>query len=58
MCSNWVAEEFGCLAMTLEQPFKDTVDTPDLVHGWSPERCRKLGESSLNAIFSIVDTLS
>ena len=58
MCSNWVAEEFGCLAMTLEQPFKDTVDTPDLVHGWSPERCRKLGESSLNALFSIVDTLS
>ena len=33
-----VGEEFGCLAMTLEMPFKDTVDTPDPVKGWSPER--------------------
>ena len=57
MCSNWVAEAFGCLAMTLEQPFKDTADTPDPVHGWSPERCRKLGASSLDALFAIVDTL-
>ena len=57
MCSNWVAEAFGCLAMTLEQPFKDTADTPDPVHGWSPERCRKLGASFLDALFAIVDTL-
>ncbi len=57
MCANWVAETFGCLAMTLEQPFKDTIDTPDLVQGWSPERCRKLGESCLDALLAVVDKL-
>jgi murein tripeptide amidase MpaA len=57
MCSNWVAEAFACLAMTLEQPFKDTADTPDPIQGWSPERCRKLGASCLDALYAIVDTL-
>ena len=57
MCSNWVAESFGCLAMTLEQPFKDAADTPDAIQGWSPERCRKLGASCLGALFEVVDTL-
>ncbi len=57
MCSNWVAETFGCLAMTLEQPFKDAADTPDAIQGWSPERCRKLGASCLGALFEVVDTL-
>ena len=57
MCSNWVAETFGCLAMTLEQPFKDAADTPDPVQGWSPERCRKLGASCLDALHSVMDVL-
>jgi murein tripeptide amidase MpaA len=57
MCSNWVAETFGCLAMTLEQPFKDAADTPDPVQGWSPERCRKLGASCLDALYSVMDVL-
>lgn len=50
MCANWAAAEFGCLSMTLEMPFKDTVDTPDLEQGWSPQRCRHLGSA-------VVDTL-
>ncbi|MBW8189605.1 hypothetical protein K0504_01040 [Neiella marina] len=51
VCTNNIAERFDCLAMTLEMPFKDTVDTPDYEQGWSPERCMRLGEASLNAMY-------
>ena len=57
MCSNHVAETFGCLALTLEMPFKDNADLPDERHGWSPSRCRKLGAASLDAILAVVETL-
>lgn len=49
-CSNAVAEYFNCPAMTLEMPFKDTCDKPDLLQGWSPEKCIKLAHSCLDAI--------
>lgn len=57
MCSNWVAEEFKCVAITLEMPFKDTADTPQPVQGWSPERCIKLGASVIDSINEIVDDI-
>lgn len=57
MCGNHVAESFGCLAMTLEQPFKDNADAPDPRAGWSPERCRKLGAANLDALLAVVDEL-
>jgi murein tripeptide amidase MpaA len=57
MCSNTVAESFGCLALTLEMPFKDNDDAPDERHGWSPSRCRKLGAAALDAILAVVETL-
>jgi murein tripeptide amidase MpaA len=50
MCTNYIAETFGCLAMTLEQPFKDSAITPDEARGWSPERSRALGRSCLDAL--------
>ncbi len=49
-CSNALAEEFGVLAMTLEMPFKDATATPDMIQGWSPERCAGLARSCLDAI--------
>ncbi|MCP4186786.1 MAG: carboxypeptidase family protein [Gammaproteobacteria bacterium] len=49
-CSNSLAELFGAPVMTLEMPFKDASDTPDLVQGWSPERCMKLASSCLDAL--------
>ncbi|MCF6293927.1 MAG: M14-type cytosolic carboxypeptidase [Robiginitomaculum sp.] len=52
MCTNWVAEEFNCLSMTLEMPFKDTVETPDEEQGWSPERCRHLGSAMVDTIWA------
>ena len=49
MASNWVGQRFGCLAVTLEMPFKDTADTPHPL-GWSPERARKFGAAHLDAV--------
>jgi murein tripeptide amidase MpaA len=43
--------------MTLEMPFKDNADLPDSEHGWSPERCRKLGAANLDAMLALVDRL-
>ena len=57
MCTNYVAQTHDCLAMTLEMPFKDTVETPNDITGWSPERSRKLGEACLGALYRVVDDL-
>ncbi|MCH9681612.1 MAG: hypothetical protein K0V04_09275 [Deltaproteobacteria bacterium] len=56
MASNWVGQQFGCLSMTLEQPFKDTADTPH-PHGWNPERARQFGRSQLDALRAVFDAL-
>ena len=57
MCTTFIADHFGCLAMTLEMPFKDTADTPNPELGWSPERCRQLGRANLDALYAVVDEL-
>lgn len=54
ICSSYVAEQFACPAMTLEMPFKDTIDSPNVRMGWSAERAAKLGESCVDAIYSVV----
>ncbi|TQV81330.1 carboxypeptidase family protein [Exilibacterium tricleocarpae] len=50
MCTNYIAQHFGCLAMTLEMPFKDAANAPEPQQGWSPARCRKLARSCLEAM--------
>lgn len=57
MCTNYLAERYGCLAMTLEQPFKDSAVTPDPRYGWSPERCRALARSCIDALYSLLPRL-
>ncbi len=57
MSTNAVAERFGCLAMTLEMPFKDNDDLPDPVAGWSPGRSKALGRDCLAALAEIVGNL-
>lgn len=57
MSTNALAERFGCLAMTLEMPFKDVRDNPDPIHGWSPQRAKLLGHSCLDALYTIIDEL-
>ena len=54
ICAQQLNERFGCLALTLEQPFKDNADHPDPVTGWSPLRAKKLGASLVDALDAIL----
>jgi len=57
LCTNYVAETFGCLAVTLEQPFKDVARHPRPLTGWSPERAAHLGRAALDVLARIADDL-
>jgi len=56
-CTDFVAETFGCLAMTLEMPFKDSAITPRPEIGWSPGRCRALGRACVDAFWKTLPKL-
>jgi murein tripeptide amidase MpaA len=56
IATNWIAHEFGALSMTLEQPFKDTIDSPH-PDGWSPARARQLGRANLDALLAVLEEL-
>jgi len=55
--ANWIAEQFGCLSMTLEMPFKDIGDGREQRQGWSPTRSRLLGRANLDAIYAVLRNL-
>ena len=57
MSTNQLAERFGCLAMTLEMPFKDNDDLPCAEYGWSPQRSMQLGRDCLAAIMEVMPNL-
>ena len=57
ICTNYIAQTFGCLAMTIEMPFKDNADLPDPVYGWSDERSRQLGASVLSPVLHVLGDL-
>ena len=57
MSTNALAERFGCLAMTLEMPFKDNAELPDEAEGWSPGRSKALGRDCLAALLEVADKL-
>ena len=57
MSTNQLANRFGCLAMTLEMPFKDAADNPKPLAGWSPERSAALGRDCLAALLEVVARL-
>jgi murein tripeptide amidase MpaA len=52
MCTRAVARRFGAVALTLEMPFKDSLDAPDPVAGWSPQACGRLGGDSVAALLA------
>lgn len=52
--SNWVGNNFKCLALTLEMPFKDNANLPNSDTGWSAERSYLLGETLLNPLYQLV----
>jgi murein tripeptide amidase MpaA len=55
--SNAVGHKFGCMAYTLEMPFKDNANLPDPSYGWSIPRCKQLGEDVLIAVKAVSDKL-
>jgi murein tripeptide amidase MpaA len=52
LATNWIAQQFGCLAFTIEMPFKDNAKLPDPSVGWNGERSRKLGASVLQPLLA------
>ncbi len=50
LATNWIAQRFGCMALTIEMPFKDNANLPDPTTGWSGQRSRKLGASVLQPL--------
>lgn len=50
MSTTQMAHLYGCLALTLEMPFKDTTATPDATYGWSADRSKKLAHSCLDTL--------
>jgi murein tripeptide amidase MpaA len=57
LATNWVGQNFDCLAYTIEMPFKDNADLPDESTGWSGERSRKLGASVLLPMLAVLTQL-
>jgi murein tripeptide amidase MpaA len=57
MSTNQLAERYGAVGMTLEMPFKDHDPHPDPVHGWSPERSKRLAHAMLETLAQQIDDL-
>ena len=57
LATNWIAQQFGCLAFTIEMPFKDNANLPDAGVGWSGERSKKLGAGALLPILAVINDL-
>jgi len=55
MCTNYTAHKYKCLSVTLEMPFKDNANFPNLDTGWNGDRSADLGASAIDAIFGIID---
>jgi murein tripeptide amidase MpaA len=54
LATNWIAQQFGCLALTIEMPFKDNAQLPDAATGWSGSRSKRLGASVLQPLLAVL----
>ena len=54
LATNWVAQQFGCLAYTIEMPFKDNADWPNPHVGWNGARSKRLGASVLQPLLAVL----
>ena len=50
LAANWLGEHFKTVSFTIEMPFKDNDDLPNVETGWSPERSAQLGADVLYPI--------
>ena len=57
IATNYIGETYGCLAMTIEMPFKDNDNHSNEKTGWSAERSMALGASSLTVIDQMLEKL-
>jgi murein tripeptide amidase MpaA len=57
VATNWIGEQFDCLAFTIEMPFKDNADLPDPQVGWNGERSKRLGASVLQPVLAVLKDL-
>jgi murein tripeptide amidase MpaA len=55
--TGYLAAYLGVVSMTLEMPFKDTANVPSPDVGWSPERAKALGRSSIEAMLAVAGDL-
>ena len=55
LASKYVGSTFGCLALTLEMPFKDNANLPDVRTGWNGARSMRLGADVLAALRAVVE---
>ena len=54
---QWVGENFKCLSLTVEMPFKDHDSQAQPQFGWSPERSKNYGQDMLTAINTVIKDL-
>lgn len=54
VATKWVGNHFDCLAYTLELPFKDNANNPNIKYGWNGYRSQLLGQDLLTAIHYIL----
>jgi murein tripeptide amidase MpaA len=57
LACNSVGERYKCLALTLEMPFKDNDDAPDVLTGWSGKRSKQLARDVLATLGEMVSVL-
>jgi murein tripeptide amidase MpaA len=50
LASKYIGNEYKCLSLTLEMPFKDNANLPDDAVGWNGARSSALGAAMLQAI--------
>ncbi|MFC0352136.1 M14 family metallopeptidase [Undibacterium danionis] len=54
LASKYIGHTYKCVSLTLELPFKDNANMPDLEVGWDGSRSMKLGEAMLQPILTTV----
>lgn len=55
--TGYLAAYQGAVSMTLEMPFKDTANAPNPEVGWSPDRAKALGRSTVEAMLGVASDL-
>ena len=58
IAANWMGEQFKTLSFTIEMPFKDNADLPNVDTGWSARRSAQLGRDVLLPIVATLAEIS